>query len=47
MREFILEEAKEALNTWRTTKKSKSQPIPDEIWKKIKNTKKSITLKAR
>jgi hypothetical protein len=29
MRQFILEEVKEALDTWRTTKKSKSQPIPE------------------
>ena len=42
MRQFILEEVKEALNTWRTTKKSKSQPIPDEIWKKNKNTKNQL-----
>ena len=43
MRQFILEEVKEALDTWRTTKKSKSQPIPDEIWQKIKTLKTNYT----
>ena len=43
MRQFILEEVKEALDTWRTTKKSKSQPIPDEIWQKIKPLKTNYT----
>lgn len=43
MRQFILEEVKEALDKWRTTKKSKSQPIPDEIWQKIKTLKINYT----
>ena len=43
MRQFILEEVKEALDTWRTTKKSKSQSIPDKIWKKIKTLKSNYT----
>lgn len=45
MRQFILEEVKEALDSWRTTKKSKSQPIPDEIWQKIKSLKNNYTKK--
>jgi hypothetical protein len=45
MRQFILEEVKEALDRWRTTKKSKSQPIPDEIWQKIKSLKNNYTKK--
>jgi hypothetical protein len=45
MRQFILEEVKEALDSWRTTKKSKCQPIPDEIWQKIKSLKNNYTKK--
>ena len=39
MKQLILEEVKEAIDTWRVTKKSKSQPIPNEIWQKIKTLK--------
>ena len=45
MRQFIIEEVKEALDSWRVTKKNKSQPIPDEIWQKIKSLKNNYTKK--